>query len=477
LLAVIAVAARPTKRRLFWSGVAVLATGYALGAHTPIFNIAYYLIPGVKKVRAGSMIMFWFSFAAVLLSSFFIDDVSRHSFTKWDDTRRKKFNKGLLFSLLGVTVLTVLFSIADFSRSFMSSMVSSGLSPDKSQAFEANLTKNFVPALWGWWFIACSVIGLTMALLSEKIKPIWFTFAILALGIVDAARVDLKFIETTSSRPYFYVDPALKLIANETAKMPARCFVLPGTLPQNGDGVAGIEGVNGFHDNELQCYRDFRGSPNGENFLNGILSYGPDNQPYLDPEKMRRGNAFLNLANAKYYVGRQGNSILSFVNDGALGRMSFASSYIVLPPAQVPEALKNNAYSYRSTVALAAEPAEKIVAMMTPDSAPQSGLERIEWKLYTPNNRIAHVNIARDGYIRLAEVFYPGWKILVDGKKVSYYQADGTWIAFAIKQGSHVIQMKPQSLYLGKAAMVSFILIGLTLAFWIFLLLRSRRKG
>ena len=49
LLAIIAVVWKSRPWRWFWLGVAAFSVLYALGAHTPVFRIAYAIVPGVKN--------------------------------------------------------------------------------------------------------------------------------------------------------------------------------------------------------------------------------------------------------------------------------------------------------------------------------------------------------------------------------------------------------------------------------------------
>jgi uncharacterized membrane protein YfhO len=77
------------------------------------------------------------------------------------------------------------------------------------------------------------------------------------------------------------------------------------------------------------------------------------------------------------------------------------------------------------------------------------------------------VSLYDNGFLRISEVYYPGWKILVDGVSVPVYRADLAWMAVAITKGEHTIEMIPQSLYLQKAEIVSYPLMLLLLLYWI----------
>ena len=84
---------------------------------------------------------------------------------------------------------------------------------------------------------------------------------------------------------------------------PFRCFTLPGTLPQNAEGIHGLEGVSGFHDNELRWYREFRGEQD-RNYFTNILGFSENGQAYLKADNLENGNPFLDFANVKYLLVR-----------------------------------------------------------------------------------------------------------------------------------------------------------------------------
>jgi hypothetical protein len=203
-----------------------------------------------------------------------------------------------------------------------------------------------------------------------------------------------------------------------------------------------------------------------------------DGRPYLIPENLKSGNAFLNIANAKYYLIRQGEQLLKIKNEAALGRISFAKDCIVLDSTRIVDALRTGLYDVRKTVGLMKEPALRPAPNpLASDSAfdPQQLLS-VKWEKYAPNLRRAAVSVKQDGFLRISEVYYPGWEIRIDSKKVPIMRADMAWMAVNISKGDHIVEMLPHSLYLKKAELVSFPLLALLGLYWIFALVSSRIK-
>jgi len=483
-LAVLSVIWKSKPWRFFWLGVAAFAILFALGAETPFFSIIYWLVPEVKKFRAPSMVMFWFSFSIVLLASLFLKDFTAGELAEMNERRRKKWTWGLIITAMGFLLVVIVFSIKDLISGFLP--IISTLDTEKRQVFEANFLKNFVPMLWLWLFFSTVTIGCIIAVIWGKIKAGAAIGVILLIGAIDIIRVDAQFIKIINPQPYFADEPAFRDLRSEMERAPFRCFSLAGALPQNSEGIHGLEGVGGFHDNELRWYREFRGDQQNRNYYEKLLGQMPDGQAYLISENLKMGNNFLNLANVKYYLVRQGNDLLSIKNEGALERLSFVTEYVVIDSSRIIDALKNNRYDIRTTVALLQEPDEKPGQTSGPLTGSSAGLDSlgirnpllsVQWEKYTPNYRMATVDAKADGFLRISEVYYPGWKVNIDGKPVKIDRADGAWMAVNLHRGRHEVEMMPHSLYLAKAMQVTVATCIFLCLYGIFLIgMRVRRR-
>jgi len=523
LLSVLAIVSKPKSMwRVFWGAIAVLAVLFSLGANTPLFSILYHTIPGVKSFRAPSMIMFWFTFATALMSVFFIKDLLSRRFEITGDKLRR-WNTGLWIALGGVTLAAILFSVESLVTSFAASMMGEG---DAHRVFQINFKEKFVPALWLWWFFTAAALGMFIAMINGKIKSSTFVCALIIMGTIDMVKVNNQFYSVDSPRRHFYQnDPTLNELKREFAKAPFRVFSLPQTFPmqQNQEGVYGLEGVSGFHDNELNSYRAFRGDQRDVNFIGDIMSM------------QRRGGLhintpFLDLANVDYILESSGRGGVNRIkNPTALGRLSYASDFVVLPEDEIISALKSGRYNYRTTVALLEEPKlpfnkndrgddrQKSSAIngvdadvntdnnagdtandARRDDRPRSSVGndtqttvsddtklltpidnkqlKTEWKKYTTNLRIAKVTMPADGFLRLSEVYYPGWRIKIDGTPVKYYRSDMTWMAIPLKVGSYEVIMEPRSLYLDDAKKVTAVSALIVIVILSFGFIRRRSK-
>ena len=471
LLTVLAVASKPKSLwRVFWAAVAALAVLYSLGANTPFFTVAYHLVPGVKRFRAPSMIMFWFTFSTALMSVYFIKDLLDRRFDI-EGGQKRKWSVGLMAALGAVTLIAIIFSVQSFVTGFAAPMMGGG---DAPRVFQVNFTQKFVPNLWLWWLITTVALGMLLAVVNGKLKAGVLVYTLIVMGAADMMKVDGQFISVDSPRKYFYQnDAALNELKREFANAPFRVFSLPRTFPmQNQEGVYGLEGVGGFHDNELNCYRNFRGDGDSH-YLGDIAEFTRDGQMRLSMAKIMGSTPFLDLAGVDYILMSSGSGGINKIkNPTSLGRLSYVADYVVLPEDNIVNALKSGWYDYRTTAALTEEPELPFTREEGKDNVKQLATE---WKKYTPNLRIAAVAMPADGFLRFSEVYYPGWRIKINGEPVKYYRSDMAWMAVPLKAGSYEVTMEPRSLYLSNAMLVSIIFILITCAILAVAYIRRRR--
>lgn len=463
--AVLAFVTKPNKYRIFWACVGIVALLFSMGNHTPLLNIAYHTIPGVDKFRAISMIMFWHAFATVLLSILFMKDLVTGFAQDFTDAQRKKWGKGFLIAIGVVTACTLLASNRGLVFSVMDTLTVA--LPEKTKVFNQNFANNFVPALWGWWFMVSAILASLYFLVQKKIKVEVVIGLMLVFTLIDTLRVNKDFVKFQSNREYRRTPYNIKELQKKMKKEPFRIYSIPGTFGNpNIAGFYKLEDVNGYHDNEFRWYRDFAGK-GGKKYLKGIVTP----QGGLDVAALGNGNNRLNIAGVQYYVGKAGNGDLIYLeNRKALPRIAFTTEYVVADSAKSDQLLFSEEHDSRQIVILDKE--------IDFESKPFTGspVIPVKWEKYTVNHRIAKITVPEDGIVRIAEVYYGGWEILVDGEEVTPLQSDKSWMAIPLKKGEYEISMKPKSLYLSTAASVTLPLSLILTIYWIIVLVK-RLKG
>ncbi|MDR0304461.1 MAG: YfhO family protein [Chitinispirillales bacterium] len=464
---------KPSKWRFFCLSLGIFFLLLSMGADSPgirfsgnpedkisIYTIAYHFIPGVKKFRAMAMVMYWFSFVIVFLSALSLKDILDEEWKNWSEIRLKNTKFGLLISIPVIIAVSFVFANQNFVFGLMQPLCNS--LAEKKNIFEANFQKNYIPALIGWTFIAIIIIGGIWAVICGRLKKGLLFALILVLGMIDTIRVNKSFIQYQSNAQYKKTPNAIADVLRKTKNEPARSMYWPGIDPNvNIESFYGLEGVNGFHDNELVRYREFRGQ-GGMNYLSPIFERA--NMGYSDP--ISDGGNALNLANCKYvfYPNRTGQ-LQVIENKNAMPRLAFTNSYIVESDRSIISETINNAdFAVHETAILEQKPSFESVGENVNTQI------STKWLKYTANDRIADVEVSVNGLLRISEVYYPAWKVFIDGKKAEIINCDLAFMAVEVPAGKHKVQIKIDSLYMNTALLLSipgciFLLLALSLNF------------
>jgi len=72
---------------------------------------------------------------------------------------------------------------------------------------------------------------------------------------------------------------------------------------------------------------------------------------------------------------------------------------------------------------------------------------------YQPEWIVVEADLAAEGYLVLTDVYYPGWRVWVDGHKEAIQRADYLFRAVYLPQGKHLVEFvyDPASLKIGAA--------------------------
>lgn len=414
---------------VFWLVVAAFSLLYALGAHTPLWKLFYYVAPGVKSFRGPSMMMFWFSFALTFWATRglgrFLEEAEA-----WPDDRKARVWKAILISLASVGGCCLVMTVANESLfSTWTSLFYTEITQQKSEVMKNNIP-HFVKGLWVFGFLSAGgllVLGLRMR---RRIGKPAFVALLFVIGIIDLWRVNSPYIKTEDPARYMTSDAAIRTLQSRGTN--ERVFELPGTYNRNFVGIFGLESVEGFHDNELAWYRRFRGE--GSRNLTDHLASGGD----------LSGNPMLNLLNAKTLLYRpgKGKPVQTIENPGAMPRAFLVDQYEVLPESLVVAELKDKGFPYRTTALVESKPADH--PMQSDSTSPGTAV----YNKKGPDAFSVSVTAERNALLVVSEVYYPGWRVRVNGEPVKIMRAYGTLVAVPVKAGTSHVAFEMSSKYL-----------------------------
>jgi Bacterial membrane protein YfhO len=254
VLAIAAFRSRVRSREtMFWGGLTVLFTLWALGGFTPFYQIIYAVVPGSKFFRAPSTVFFMATFAVAVLAAYGAQGVL------------EKLPSRRFLIAAGATIAVVLL------------MGVTGTLTGLAGAFAAPEVSELVPRNAGDLLtgsaraMAFAAIALAIVFFrgNGKITPMvagWALVAVVTLDLVSVMRTYWTF--SAPARTTFATDAAIEYIKKSTATNPGRVIDYPiagagvprdPELKYSGLMAHGIRQATGYHGNEMRRYDDLTG--------------------------------------------------------------------------------------------------------------------------------------------------------------------------------------------------------------------------
>ena len=215
-----------------------------------------------------------------------------------------------------------------------------------------------------------------------------------------------------------------------------------------------LRNADGFHDNELASYREFRGGQGNSNYMLNINS----------PEA---AHPFLDLMNigAIIFDSQRGTTYMPIPT--AMGEAYIYGESTTMEDSKAIDALKNG-FAYREKVILSEEPQNK----------GEGGVAQGKAKLVASpkmDTQVFQVESDRAGFMVVAGNYHPYWKATVNGKEAKVYKAFGDLRAVEIPKGKSEVRMEYRSKPFHACIKVSLFAAILLIAFGAFLFVRAKK--
>lgn len=169
------------------------------------------------------------------------------------------------------------------------------------------------------------------------------------------------------------------------------------------------------------------------------------------------------LANAgDHTLAYRNEDVAVYLNHDALPRAFIVHQARAVPDdAEALNLLRQPSFDPATEVLLATEQTATVQA------AP-AGQDTVEMVSYTSRKVTLRVHAAADGYLLLADAWYPGWRASVDGREAPILRADLVFRAVFLAAGDHVVQFNyaPQSFQMGLWVSVTAILVLVAVWTW-----------
>ena len=462
------VGARRHAVRWFFAALGTLALLYALGAHTPVWHIAYAALPGIKLFRAASMVSFLFGFAVVTLAAFGVDRLLElRAGADPDAASRVLRFLGIATAVLGVGLLL---AAGGAVGSVWTGILYSDLDPAKAAALaraEPFITRGFVVVT----VLAAGTAGLAWAVLRGRLPAGALVVGVALLVAVDLWRVDAPFIQVLDPARVTRPDPIVKeLIRRQATELPFRVANI-GADQDVTQAAFGIALAGGHHPNDLARYRELigmQGSGEATNLLNQNVLRLLSVQYLIWPTAQRGGEpqGMEVLARSSLPDGRVYQSLVRYPG---LPRARLVGAAEVVPDAQSVARVLAPDFD-PGVVAVLAEPSPiELPGGLVQGSVTwiEDGLDRVRLTVVTPTNAL----------LVLADNWYPAWKATVDGADAPVLGAYHTLRAVPIGPGEHDVVLWYDAGFLGAGLLSSAVGMIVLVVVTVGSLVRDPRRG
>jgi hypothetical protein len=427
--------ARRRGLRIFLAALGVVALLYALGPHTPVWHLAYALLPGVRLFRAAGMVSFLFSFTAVTLAAFGVERLLMLARVPDPESARRVTR--FLWIATGVLGLGLVLAAAGALDSIWTGLLYRDIAPDRSAALAAlqpYLVRGFLVAT----VLAAGVAGLTGAAAGGKVPAGAVVGVLVLLVAVDLWRVDAPFIQTMDPRGLIEPDPVVaELVRREASEPPFRVHVCCGTSADQSVGPAtfGIPLAGGHHPNDLARYRELLGmeaSGPAVNMLNPNLIRALGVQYLIWPTAEQGGEPEGLEVVARSSLGG-GQVYQSLIRYPGLPRARLVGGAEVVPDERAVARILDPTFDVATTVTLPEPPPIELGGATDPGTVTwvENGLDR----------QVFRVEAGAPALLVVSDNWYPAWRATLDGAAAPVLRANYTMRAVPVAAGTHEVVM------------------------------------
>lgn len=445
-------------------------------------------VPMYDKFRAVSSILVIAEFTIPLLAI-----LGLHQLLKF---KRKEDLKWFTISCGTIATLTLLFAVVPnlFFPSYLSNMeesaLSHGLPAEHVQPVIQNLTEIrtaiFTADAWrSFWII---VIGGTLIYAwKRKSLPQKYTiFGIIVLCLIDLWGINKRYLnnemfqaprsqalafQKTATDYAILQDTTLDYrVANLSLCQYQKGKVNPSPLFNENKTAYWHKSIGGYHAAKLRRYQEMiehHISPEISSLFLQIIEKQGDFSK-IDPTLF----PVLNMLNTRYFIfPTAANETAPLRNPYAFGNAWFVNHIQYVANAN-EEINAVGQFNPLETAIIDRKFKAEIGEISTSSS---DSLAYIKLNSYAPNRLVYETENKEKALAVFSEIYYPGWKVSIDGKEANYGRANYIFRAMTIPKGKHeiVFTYDPTSLHITES--IAWIALGLLIISFILYIIKKRK--
>jgi hypothetical protein len=419
------------RRVLFWAALAVAALLLSLGGSTFLYSALYLFAPGFGIFRSQERLAYVFSFAVAMLAGYGAAQV----FGTWPGVVRERlssFNRGLVALVVGALGLVL---------AFLYGWLRAGLTVDSP--FGPMLNRAVLLAIFGAFAAGCFFARQRGLLRSRAMMAVAMAVVVFDLFTINWQN------NFQSTNPLNEYGPSALLAAVQVDEEGGRVYN-EWQLPGNYGMFYEVQDVGGASPLRLRRYED-------------LVKAVPEER-------------FWKLMNVKYAITWRGTLVpvtdVLYQEPGGQGTTYLHQLQEYLPRAwvvhqaqviqgdQALPLLAAGDFDPLQTVLLEEEPRASLSGEA---DAGDSSVAVVE---YEPSKIALDVDAAAEGMLVLSEVYYPGWRALVDGREAKIHRVDHALRGVEVEAGRSRVELSfdPITLKIGGVLSAATLLAALALA-------------
>lgn len=440
--------------RWFFAGLAGVVLLFALGAHTPVWRIAYEIVPGIRMFRAPSTAMFLFAFSVATLAAFGVD---RLRAIRTEAPASGRPQRGLLWGAALLGGLALLASAGGLTSTWTAVF---GIGEGRQAALAAAVP-HITAGAWLAFALAGVLAILAWAYRGSRLRPVLFVGGLVALVATDALRVDRIFVQTMDFQQWAAPDPNIQAVLERErgSEEPYRMLSLRRAGQDLDPVLSGIEMAAGHHPNDLARYRELIGMAGSGLPLN-LLQSG-NIRALLNVRYILWPDLAMGQSPAGPVLSRtqtpDGRTLESVFEEAGLPRARVVGSAVVKTDEEAVRYMLSPAFDPEREVVLAE------AAPLELDGSPVGG--EVTWIERGPDRLRLEVSADRPALLVVADNWYPAWKARVNGETVPVMRAYHTLRAVPVPAGRAQVEMYYESSLLAWSFRLGFaVLLALLVA-------------
>ncbi len=466
---------------LFLAAMGGLALLFAMGRHTPVWRVAYEILPGVSLFRAPSQAAFLFGFAAATLMAFGVDRVL--ALARGGGEQGARLPMRYLWIAIGVLAALTLTTAGGAFTSAWTAVLYSDIAPQRAQVLGAAM-----PYIVRGFFVVTLLCLMTAAAVwAHRLGRLPAAALVSLLGVLiglDLVRIDAPFIQTMDFERIASPDPNVQALLDRQAEEgPFRVLSLGGGTGVGQDvtpGQFGLELAGGHHPNDLARYRELIGmvgsgvptnllfNTNVLRLLNvGYLIWPVQQLGRPEDQSVPQGTVEnLRPVSQTTLRGQPYETVYSFT---ALPRARLVTEVVVLPDEETVPFILSEDF----------DPATQVVLSEPPPTALGTGPVdgEVEWISRGINQQELVVRADRPALLVIADNWFPAWHARVNGRDAPVLRANHTLRAIAVPAGESTVSVYYASDQLRTGLWVTVLSLLMTLGVAVVSLVRGRQAS